>query len=109
LAKIGQNWPNVDKAGQTWTRLAKIGQPVDSFFPPFGGRTSTPRSVKQKTPALFLAGFRGSGAIALWPAGNETTKKRAKNPALSTIGRMPINAVQAGGTRGRDFETRLDK
>jgi hypothetical protein len=52
----------------------------------------------------FLAALRGSASDCPLYSGNETTKKRAKNPVLSKIGRLPIDAVQADGTRGRDFE-----
>jgi hypothetical protein len=102
LAKIGQGWPKLDKAGQIWTAGGQV-------FQPFCGAGNTPRSVKQKTPALFLAGLRGSGSDRVLHSGYERTKKGPQKPSLSKIGRMPIDAVQADGTCGRDFETRLDE
>ena len=78
LAKIGQGWPNLDKAGQIWTAGGQV-------FQPFSGDLNTQRSVKQKTPALFSAGLRGLASGRPLAGGNETTKTRAGNPALSII------------------------
>ena len=96
LDKVGQNWPNLAKNGHGWPNLDKAGQfwtAVGQVFQPFCGAGNTPRSVKQKTPALFLAGLRGSDSDRPLRSGNETTKKRPQNPALSRIGRMPIDTV----------------
>jgi hypothetical protein len=86
LAKLGQGWPNLDKAGQIWTAVGQV-------FQPFCGTVGTLRSVKQKTRALFLAALRGSAGDRPLRSEDETTKKRAKNPVLSKIGRMPIDTV----------------
>jgi hypothetical protein len=114
-AESGQGWPKLAKLGQKWTRLAKSGQgwpKLDSrwtSFPAVLWRWEHPAECQAKTPALFLACLRGSASGRPFRSGNETTKKRPQKPSLSKIGRMPIDAVQADGTCGRDFETRLDE
>jgi hypothetical protein len=52
VAKNGQGWPKMDKAGQNWTAGGQL-------FQPFCGATNSQRGVKEKTPALFLAVLRG--------------------------------------------------
>jgi hypothetical protein len=94
LAKLGQGWPNLDKAGQIWTAVGQL-------FPAVLGCWEWPEECQAKTPALFLAGLRGSDSDRPLRSGNETTKKRPQNPALSRIGRMPIDtAEQKQGAEG---------
>ena len=100
LDKVGQNWPNLAKNGHGWPNLDKAGQNWTAggqVFQPFCGAGNTPRSVKQKTPALFLAGLRGSGSDGSLRDGNETRKKRPPKPALSKIGQMPSDGDSAAG------------
>jgi hypothetical protein len=83
LDKVGQNWPKVAKNGQGWPKLDKAGQNWTAggqVFQPSCGAMNTLRSVKQKTRALFLADLRGSAGDRPLRGGNETTKKRPREP-----------------------------
>ena len=88
LAKIGHGWPNLDKAGQIWTAGGQL-------FPSVVCRWEQPEECQAKTPALFLAGLRGSGNDRVLHSANETSKKRRQNPALSKCMLAPLARGQA--------------